>query len=65
MIQLRSLLLLPNRRLAPLLMTVLLFSSVCGAMPRIHSDATIRWPDLQYQAKPDGSLMYLDRKSVV
>lgn len=63
MIQLRSLLLLPNRRLAPLLMTVLLCSSVCGAMPRIHSDATIRWPDLQYQAKPDGSLMYLVAQS--
>ena len=32
------------------------------AAPVVHSDATIRWPDLQYQAKPDGTLMYLVAK---
>jgi hypothetical protein len=32
------------------------------AVPVVHSDATIRWPDLQYQAKPDGTLMYLVAK---
>lgn len=28
-------------------------------MPSIHDDASIRWVDMQYQAKPDGTLMYL------
>lgn len=29
------------------------------SMPSIHQDGSIRWDDMQYQAKPDGTLMYL------
>jgi hypothetical protein len=30
--------------------------------PSIHGDASIRWLDMHYQAKPDGTLMYLVAK---
>lgn len=30
--------------------------------PTVHRDASIRWQDMQYQAKPDGTLMYLVAK---
>ena len=33
------------------------------SQPSINKDASIRWPDMQYQAKPDGSLMYLVNES--
>ena len=31
--------------------------------PSINKDASIRWSDMQYQAKPDGSLMYIVTQS--
>ncbi|CAI8259425.1 MAG: Uncharacterised protein [Opitutia bacterium UBA7350] len=30
--------------------------------PKVHNDASIRWLDMHYQAKPDGTLMYLVTK---
>ncbi|GEM_PF-1741738 len=33
------------------------------AQPSINNDASIRWSDMQYQAKPDGSLMYIVTQS--
>ena len=33
-----------------------------GDPPKVHGDASIRWPDMHYQAKPDGTLMYLVAK---
>ena len=40
-----------------------LSSLFLNALPSINKDASIRWPDMQYQAKPDGSLMYLVNES--
>ncbi|MEC8329508.1 MAG: hypothetical protein VXZ45_00055, partial [Verrucomicrobiota bacterium] len=37
--------------------------SLLNAQPSINDDASIRWPDMHYQAKPDGSLMYLVTES--
>ena len=48
---------------------ILYLCSIClsplllNAQPSINKDASIRWPDMQYQAKPDGSLMYLVTES--